>query len=219
MAEQHDTAAPSSGPAVAQEVPEIEGLDTRNGLARLGGNRSLYLKLLNQFLDLESSPARIASALGAGDWSQAELTAHTVKGAAGGLGASSVEAVSSHLERALRERQEKEVWSPRLLEFDACLSEFCARLRAALPSRTQAPLPLVPLDKTRAHSLATELDSLLRDFDTGALELFEAQRDQFPALLGRERFAVMEQQLANFTFAEARTTLRLAAAERGIDLP
>ncbi|HXJ80090.1 MAG TPA: response regulator, partial [Candidatus Methylomirabilis sp.] len=80
-------------PAHEATLPAVEGLDTADGLLRVAGNRTLYLKLLSQFVAQQAeAPASIAEALKGGDHALAERLAHTVKGVAGNLGAGSVRA-------------------------------------------------------------------------------------------------------------------------------
>ena len=58
----------ASGPAPQEALPPIAGLDTNDGLARVGGNRTLYVKILRQFAE-QQGPAldNIADALASGD--------------------------------------------------------------------------------------------------------------------------------------------------------
>ncbi len=65
------------------DLPSVEGLDTKDGLPRVGGNRKLYLKLLRQFVEQQGqAPAQIAEALARNEVPVAERLAHTVKGVA-----------------------------------------------------------------------------------------------------------------------------------------
>ena len=49
-----------------RRLPSVEGLDTKDGLGRVAGNRKLYLKLLRQFVQQQGAvPAQIAEALAA----------------------------------------------------------------------------------------------------------------------------------------------------------
>src|SRR5207247_847326 len=69
------------------ELPAIEGLDTRDGLSRVAGNRKLYLKLLRQFVEQQgAAAAQITSALARNEVSTAERLVHTVNGICGNLG-------------------------------------------------------------------------------------------------------------------------------------
>ncbi len=56
---QPDVSRPSAAPKVADEagalpIPLIGGLDTKDGLSRVGGNQKLYLKILRQFVGATS---------------------------------------------------------------------------------------------------------------------------------------------------------------------
>src|SRR4029453_153792 len=86
-------------------VPAVEGLDAADGLLRVAGNKSLYTKLLRQFVAQQAAAAaRIAEALNAGDHATAERLAHTVKGVAGNLGAGPVHRSASALEQGIASR-------------------------------------------------------------------------------------------------------------------
>src|SRR5262249_40446201 len=93
----------ASPPAISDvALPAVDGLDTFDGLLRVAGSRSLYLKLLRQFVDQQAeAPARIALALKTGDTTVAERLAHTVAGVAGSLGAGPVHAAASALAHAI----------------------------------------------------------------------------------------------------------------------
>ena len=77
-----------SSPAPQEALPSIAGLDTNDGLSRVGGNRKLYVKILRQFAE-QQGPAldQVADALAKGDHALAERLAHTLKGVAGNIGA------------------------------------------------------------------------------------------------------------------------------------
>jgi PAS domain S-box-containing protein len=80
-------------------MPDIPGLDVARGLAALSGQRQLYLDLLDQFARLHGDDAwRIRDAMTAGDRALARRLAHSLKGAAGTLGAVAVEAAARALE-------------------------------------------------------------------------------------------------------------------------
>lgn len=200
-------------------IPDLEGLDSKDGLMRLGENRPLYLKLLRQFLTLEDVPAQLADSLARGDWPEAELLAHTVKGMAAGLGAYAVQRRAAELERELRKRTDSATLARWLGEFQSTLSDFIERLRVALPREVAPEAPTVAVDPEKAALLLVEIHALLVDFDVAATELFEANQALFRALLGEGKFSAFEKQIANFAFADARDTLRQAAEEMEIPLP
>src|SRR5580765_7856604 len=105
-----DAPAPDrpSGPAPQDDLPSIAGLDTNDGLSRVGGNRKLYVKILRQFAEPRSAALEVADALAQGDHALAERVAHTLKGVAGNIGATSVLPAAATLERAIRDRSNAE---------------------------------------------------------------------------------------------------------------
>lgn len=186
------------------DLPVVDGLETADSLIRLGGNRSLYLSLLRQFLKLETTPEQISKALASGDRQAAERLAHSLKGAAAAVGAERVRQQAWQLEQTLRRGGEVG-----LAELSTVLLPLTRRLSAALPPERHdsEPVPARPCG-VDAASLRARMDELLADFDVEAQELFQAERAAFQALLRPEDFALFQEQLGNFAFAEARLTLQ-----------
>ena len=100
-------AVPPQAPAIAavadaDELPEVPGLNTAEGLMRVAGNKKLYRKLLLQFSTTEADAAqRIAAALTEKDRALAERLAHNAKGVAGNIGAAAVQNAAASLEKAI----------------------------------------------------------------------------------------------------------------------
>lgn len=85
---------------------DIPGLDTRLGLLRIGEDRNLYRRLLDRFVETQSEIATaMRKAMTEGDLDRARQLAHNIKGAAGNLGASELEAAAHKMEQALGEDQ------------------------------------------------------------------------------------------------------------------
>ena len=109
-------------------IEGIEGIDTAAGLSRVGGNAALYRRLLGKMgREFPSVPGRIQAALEAGDQRAAEIAAHSVKGAAGNVGAVLLERAAADLEKALRDRDEAAIAS-RWPEFAAAVARFTRSL-------------------------------------------------------------------------------------------
>lgn len=82
--------------------PDMPGIIPANGLARLGGNRKLYEKLLFQFrAGNVGTLDNIKTALAKGDDKTAYRLAHTLKGVAANIGAAQLAIICSELETAL----------------------------------------------------------------------------------------------------------------------
>lgn len=84
------------------EIPEFNGLDKREGLARLGGNAKLYRDLMFRFAkEQRNTPESIAQLIAESDLETAERLAHTLKGVAGNLGAKEIQTRAAALESYL----------------------------------------------------------------------------------------------------------------------
>src|SRR5262249_37446375 len=126
-------------------LPSIEGLDTTDGLLRVGGNRSLYLKLLRQFVAQQAeTAASVAHALGAGNHTVAERLAHTVKDLAGNLGAGPVQAAAAALEQAIAGHGDAGVIASLQQRFAGELGALVTRLRSALGENAAPAVALPP---------------------------------------------------------------------------
>jgi two-component system sensor histidine kinase/response regulator len=201
-------------------LPSVEGLDTKDGLSRVAGNRKLYLKLLRQFVEQQSAaPAQIKEALANDDTSTAERLAHTVKGVSGSLGAPVVQRAAAKLEKSIVAKTEPAGLTVALQEFSSALDDFVGRLRAALPkteSTSEPSVPAVSLDPAQARNVIAEMIGHLNNFDPTAGDCLEAHKDVFRSVLPAESFATFEQQVGDFAFGDALAGLQEAARKKGL---
>ncbi len=110
--------------------PEIHGIALDDGLARLGGNRQLYVKLLGQFRTSHADTVdKIKEAIADGDQRTAARLAHTVKGVAANLGADWLAMASAKLESALKQGKLGEVASL-IIQFATELDKVSEGIRA-----------------------------------------------------------------------------------------
>jgi len=205
------------GSAPAEWLPDVEGLDTADGLLRVAGNKKLYLKLLRQFVAGEhDAPVRIRERLAAQDRATAERMAHTVKGVAGSLGAGAVQAAADDLERAVKEGTPSiGVLCNRLA---SVLSPLIADLRAALgePPMATPPDGRVAVDPVLIRETVARMTKYLGEFDPAASECLVSDLPRFRALFDAATLAQFEQHVNGYAFAEAQALLEQAAKDRGI---
>jgi two-component system sensor histidine kinase/response regulator len=195
----------------AEDLPVIAGLNTKDGLTRVAGNRKLYLKLLRQFVD-QQGPAfeQISAALEKGEVPVAERLAHTLKGVAGNLGAKEVQAAAARVEKLIREKANAaEVQAARAAAL-AVLNPLINELRAALgaqaaPAIAQSPHAVV--DPAKSRDAAKQLTALLSDFDPAAAEFIEANRALLQPLFTGEAWAGFEKLVQDYNFTEAQLLL------------
>jgi len=84
-------------------LPKLPGIDTDDGLQRIGGSVIAYKKLLNKFVDNQADAIdSIRAAAAENDSERVVRLAHTLKGVAGAIGASSLQASAARLEAELK---------------------------------------------------------------------------------------------------------------------
>jgi two-component system sensor histidine kinase/response regulator len=115
------------------ELPEsLSGFDLIDGLKRLQGNKKLYRKLLLSFAtDYNAVANEIRQALDAEDFDQAHSLVHNLKGMAGNLAATDLQAAAVSLEKLVKGVEEK---APPAEELDLRFSELENALDQALES-------------------------------------------------------------------------------------
>jgi CheY-like chemotaxis protein len=99
-------APPPTPQAVAaiERLQAVPGMNITHGLALMLGRTDRYLSILHRFLSsLPEQLQRLADSLRAGDRATARRLAHTIKGAAGTLGADHLARLAADLETRLRE--------------------------------------------------------------------------------------------------------------------
>jgi signal transduction histidine kinase/DNA-binding response OmpR family regulator/HPt (histidine-containing phosphotransfer) domain-containing protein/HAMP domain-containing protein len=195
-------------------LPSIPGLDTADGLARVRGNHSLYLKLLRQFLEQQGpAVAEITGALAAGDIERAERLAHTVKGVAGNIGATEVQSAAGNLEKLIRDRAPGTQVDPATRRLSAALDPVVTALGRALDSpAAPAPAPSTspPPDPARSRDAASQLARLLADLDPGAADFIEAHRAVLGALFADGTWPAFERLVHDYAFSDAQSQLEQA---------
>jgi CheY-like chemotaxis protein len=199
----------------ATHLSSIEGLDTNDGLARVAGNETLYLKLLQQFVEQQGPvPAQVAAALSNGDSVLAERLAHTLKGVAGNIGASQVQSAAATLEKLICAKAGVgEIESARH-QATAALAPLIARLQEILKAPTPEP-PIqaavsTPVNPLQSREAAAQLLKLLSEFDPGAADFIETNRAALCPLLSNGDWPRFENLTRDYMFADARAQLEQA---------
>ncbi|NCF27042.1 MAG: response regulator [Gammaproteobacteria bacterium] len=100
--------APRESSPQEETLPELPGIDTEAGLARMAGNIRSYRKLLNKFVaNQQGAIGEIRAAFEEGDHEGTVRLAHTLKGVAGTVGASALQESAASLEAALKAEPEE----------------------------------------------------------------------------------------------------------------
>ncbi len=173
-------AARPSRPARATRSPfpvaaprELPGIDLAAGLAVSAGDAALHRRLLQRFLagNLDFAAA-FRAALSDPDRAAAERLAHTLKSAAGHVGAAEVAAAAARLERACA-AGEKTAVDAALAGCETALAPVLAGIAALAPAAAPAAAPR-PLDPGLVAPLVAELEGMLARNDSRASDLVDS---------------------------------------------
>jgi HPt (histidine-containing phosphotransfer) domain-containing protein len=201
-------------PVASDALPQIEGLAASEGLARVAGNKKLYLKLLRQFVAQEADAAvRISACLTSGDRGTAERLAHTVKGVAGSLGAGAVQAAGGVLEKAIGDGADAATCAPLCDALAAEMARLIERLGpdyAPAAVDATAAAPVAEFDPATGRPIVERMLQRLADFDADAAEDLDSHRDVFRALLGHEGFTAFESHVQEYALGDAHAALEAA---------
>lgn len=197
---------PSPGQTDAAEptVPSIPTINTEKGLARVRGNYTLYRKLLVGFVK-KGRPDReqLDTHLSRGEWNEAATLAHSMKGAAGNLGAEVLFRLLSDMETAIKDKHR--IPEELMEEFDL---ELARMEDAILPWAPETPEPepeqrtinAQELEKLRPQLL--DLAELMRLHDVSALKSYKIIKPHLDNVAPGESHK-LDKALDAFNYSEA----------------
>jgi two-component system, sensor histidine kinase and response regulator len=195
----------------------IDGLDVKNGLSRTLGNRAFYMQMLARFReDQRNVVDSIGQALEQ-DRVLAERLAHTLKGVAGLVGATSVQQLSGQLEADIHQGLEKEVLEPLLEQLDVTLGALYDAIDKVLPAPVQ-PAPLASggiLDRDEVQAIIRRFSLLLKEYDAEAIDLFEQSVHLLATALGEESCRSIERAARHYDFDTALAALATGVGNAG----
>ncbi len=195
------------------DLPSIPGLNSGEGLARVAGNRKLYLKLLRHFVDNQGAVVgQISEAMVHNDAALADRLAHTLKGVAGNLGAGAVQLAADTLEKLIRGRAPVKEIESATRNLSAVLNALVSSLETVLGPDTPAitvpqPEAGAPANPVQVRAAATTLLKLVSEFDPAAVTFIEENHATLQPLFSREAWPGFEKLLQDYAFAEAQTRL------------
>jgi len=199
--------------------PELPGISVGSGLARVGGNKPLYAKLLCKFrAGQENAVTEIRAALQSGDRETAGRLAHTVKGVSGNLGAESLYSAAAQLEKAIKDGEEN---------IDPPLTDFGSRLKLVMDgikvlednlTAQKGPEPSagIPVDKEAVKPLLLDMAQLLESDLTEAMSRLETLSRHLAHSSAREEFRRLEKQVESFDTDGALKSVEAIAKVLGI---
>jgi CheY-like chemotaxis protein len=194
----------ADGP-LSERLARIAGLDIDFALRNLHGRTDTYARLLATYLRRHQDDiALLRQAAAVGDLDATLKRAHALKGAAGAVGATRVQAMACEVELAI----EGKATTDTVLALIAVVGREHEALLAALrelPAIEAAPDE--PADPAEAQAILAHLDSLLEHGDTGAGSLTHEIAPLLYAKLG-ERMPEFARLVEDFDYEAALALLR-----------
>lgn len=186
---------------------DAEVLDQAGGLQQLMGDQVLYLQILRRFRQrYAESVTQVRGALAGGDRDGAVRIVHTLKGAAGMLGAQQLQQTAAQLEAASCALP----LAPLEQALQRLLREIDQLLSAA--GGAPAPGPTASAGAPAQPMLLQHLARLLEDGDGAAIDVLEQSAAALTASLGVEVFEEVTAAAQQFDFDAALARLRRGMA-------
>jgi PAS domain S-box-containing protein len=185
----------------------LPGIDARAGLAAVGESRALYRKVLRKFRQEQGDFARkFDEALEGGDVEAATRAAHTLRGAAGTIGARQVQKAAGVLEQACRGKNAAGQLRDLLKPVAAALAVVLDGLTsAALDDGISVAAPA--LDSAALRQELDKLKTLLTESDAAALGMAERLSRQADGTPLAAPLLAIYKAVDEFDFEEALQTL------------
>lgn len=184
-------------------------LDSADGIARVLGDRALYLRMLRRFRDdYQDGAARIRAAIDSGDMRLAHRIAHTLKGASGMISAPALYRLAGALELELHCGAARQ---PATLDaVDTALADVLPVI-ALLLGAGAAPSAPAPPALAPGQALVDRLAALLFNGDGAAVDVVESSAASLTAVLGEAGYRAVALAVNEFDFEGAFETLGQAA--------
>jgi HPt (histidine-containing phosphotransfer) domain-containing protein len=191
------------------ERAQSDIVDVADGIDRIMGDRALFVRMLARFRgEYGEGAAPILAALAAGDRTVAHRRVHTLKGAAGMIGARRLHGLASDVEVAIRTDAPNEAdavaqLAPEFALVHQVLDRLLAAGIMASPPRNGPPKPLL-----HDGALLARLVELLVAGDGAAVDLLEESAASLQVILGESRLRQVTTAVNEFDYDSALQALR-----------
>ena len=196
----------------------MEGIDTENGLRRVGNNKSLYIQLLLKYSESQlNTVQQIRSFITQEDDAAVYRLAHNLKGVAGNLGVGEVQTLADSLGKLPDVHQQPEMVEALLLRLEAAVLESSAVIRRHCGPAEQFRSASSGLELELADEplslIAGKLLGMLKDSDSEAVDYFVSVRRQLAVYLETGQLMRLEDDLNRFEYEEAIEIIEAAIRE------
>jgi two-component system, sensor histidine kinase and response regulator len=200
-----EVSQPSDDVAIRSALDRIPGLDAAFGLQSVRGRLASYCRLLGKFSSTHADDfSQIRQHLAAAQNTDARRLAHSMKGAAGTLGATDVQQKAAALEAAIRDGLAATTIESLLNESAESYQRLCTNLNTVLENQANPPNTdsSGTVDSATRSNLLTELRVQLRSGDIVCLSLLNQNTNALREILGKD-FKEFETAVNAFDFEGA----------------
>ncbi|GAB0056627.1 Sensor histidine kinase RcsC [Candidatus Magnetaquicoccaceae bacterium FCR-1] len=204
-------------------LPTLPGINTRAGLRGMGGDVTLYRRVMNKFVITQSDAARLmGSLLEAREWLELERVAHTLKGGAATIGAMDLSHAALQIEHGARDRIGRKSLRQLLSVAERHLEKVLLTIGAAFPEprRETKPgdIPDRAFDPAELVALLAQARELLRNFDVSSEAVIRALEPWARDKESREGWQGMIRHLEVYDYDKCLELLSQWAARVGVTL-
>jgi CheY-like chemotaxis protein len=199
-------------------IPEtFQGIELSRGLHRIGGNRRLFVKLLNDFyLHHHDCCERISQAIDEGAYQEAHLLAHTLQGVSGNIGCQKLETAARELDNAIKQQSksqiltQKEVFCTVAKQAFDILENLLTHWDGQGAGLQRGRSALEPGPGNENLDIIHELCDLLREGDPNVSVLMDSLQDALDLSVSEvnEQMMRLQSQVDDFEYDEALVTLQ-----------
>jgi CheY-like chemotaxis protein/HPt (histidine-containing phosphotransfer) domain-containing protein len=193
-------------------MPQVEGLETAEGLKRTRGNRDLYSSLLKQYvIGFAAFGEELTLMLREGRHEEATRLAHSLKGVAANVGSTKVAEAAGELEQVLRRGEAPDLAMGRA---ERALRPVMAALAEHYHIDTTMTAPPVDLSEPEPDlsdvalpAWVDDLRRMLADGDVAAQQLWSERSAELKGVLPAKTYAQVRRAVENFEFDSALAAL------------
>jgi two-component system, sensor histidine kinase and response regulator len=193
----------SNMPYGRQLIVPIHGIDTDNGLKRVGNNKELYINLLLMYSENHKNTLiEIRNAISLEDYGTAHRLTHNLKGVSGNIGNYEVESMSDIIGKMLARRQKPEMLEPLLRELEASFHRVSKEIQEKLQHQNGLKKIMDAEREPLMHVIGKLLD-MLKESDSEAPDYFDFVKSEIATCMDAEEMRQTERSLKMFDYEDA----------------
>ena len=206
-----DLAPISSSKIEYEDFPNsLPGIETSDGIRQVGGNRTLYTKLLREFLaDHQTDIEKIKDSISTQDFDTGQRLAHTLKGVGGTIGAGELQLSSGVLEEAFKLR-DLDVVNKSFPKFTQAMGTVISGLDQFFSSEPKTETGETTIDAEELLSMLDQLSILLDEMDPESEEIVTHLQQSLASTHNLKGIAAtLVKQVSGFEFEDAQDTVQI----------